>query len=57
MRIRFFFVLLLWLSLGPPLRAQPSPALPDWVQAWIAADAMRPWPPQVPPDVEAGWTG
>lgn len=22
-----------------------SPALPDWVQAWIAADAMRPWPP------------
>ena len=37
--------------------AQPSPTLPDWVQAWIAADAMRPWPPQVPPDVEAGWTG
>lgn len=22
-----------------------SPALPDWVQAWIAADATRPWPP------------
>ncbi|MGB7268992.1 MAG: acyl-CoA thioesterase [Albidovulum sp.] len=22
-----------------------SPALPDWVLAWIAADAMRPWPP------------
>lgn len=22
-----------------------SPALPDWVQAWIAADAGRPWPP------------
>lgn len=22
-----------------------SPALPDWVQAWIAADAQRPWPP------------
>lgn len=22
-----------------------SPALPDWVQAWIAADAARPWPP------------
>jgi len=22
-----------------------SPALPDWVQAWIAADALRPWPP------------
>lgn len=22
-----------------------SPALPGWVQAWIAADAERPWPP------------
>ncbi len=22
------------------------PALPDWVQAWISADAERPWPPQ-----------
>lgn len=22
-----------------------SPPLPDWVQAWIAADATRPWPP------------
>lgn len=22
-----------------------SPALPDWVQAWIAGDAQRPWPP------------
>lgn len=22
-----------------------SPALPDWVAAWIAADAERPWPP------------
>ena len=22
-----------------------SPPLPDWVQAWIAADAQRPWPP------------
>lgn len=24
-----------------------SPALPDWVTAWIAADATRPWPPAV----------
>lgn len=24
-----------------------SPELPDWVKAWIAADATRPWPPQV----------
>ncbi|EEW27019.1 thioesterase family protein [Rhodobacter ferrooxidans] len=23
-----------------------SPPLPDWVQGWIAADALRPWPPQ-----------
>jgi acyl-CoA thioesterase FadM len=22
-----------------------SPILPDWVMAWIAADATRPWPP------------
>lgn len=31
------------LALGADPR---SPALPDWVQAWIAADATRPWPPQ-----------
>jgi acyl-CoA thioesterase FadM len=24
----------------------PSPALPDWVQAWCAAEDQRPWPPQ-----------
>lgn len=30
----------------------PSPALPDWVRSWIAADATRPWPPKVgPPEV------
>lgn len=23
-----------------------SPTLPDWVAAWIAADAERPWPPE-----------
>ncbi len=23
-----------------------SPALPDWVGAWISADAARPWPPE-----------
>lgn len=25
--------------------APESPPLPDWVKAWIAADATRPWPP------------
>lgn len=30
-------------ALGLPAE---SPALPQWVQAWIAADAGRPWPPQ-----------
>ena len=30
-------------ALGFP---ETSPELPDWVQAWIAADAQRPWPPQ-----------
>ncbi|UWP89238.1 acyl-CoA thioesterase [Aliiroseovarius crassostreae] len=24
------------------------PQLPSWVQAWIHADAMRPWPPEQP---------
>lgn len=30
-------------ALGQPNR---SPALPEWVQMWIAADANRPWPPE-----------
>ncbi|WBU52741.1 acyl-CoA thioesterase [Paracoccus sp. SCSIO 75233] len=30
-----------------------SPELPDWVQAWIAADAQRPWPPVMPDDAKA----
>ncbi|MEL7115210.1 MAG: acyl-CoA thioesterase [Pseudomonadota bacterium] len=25
-----------------------SPTLPDWVQAWITAEAERPWPPLSP---------
>jgi acyl-CoA thioesterase FadM len=25
-----------------------SPALPDWVLTWIAAENRRPWPPQTP---------
>jgi len=41
-------------ALGAPVE---SPDLPGWVQAWIAADAQRPWPPKVPADVDAGWTG
>ena len=26
-------------------RDAQSPALPEWVQAWAQADALRPWPP------------
>ena len=29
-------------------RSDPSPSLPEWAKAWIAADAQRPWPPVVP---------
>jgi acyl-CoA thioesterase FadM len=28
--------------LGQPVE---SPPLPDWVQAWIRAESLRPWPP------------
>lgn len=31
----------------------PSPALPDWVAAWIEADAQRPWPPALPTGLAA----
>jgi acyl-CoA thioesterase FadM len=27
------------------MTAEEGPALPAWVEAWIAADATRPWPP------------
>lgn len=30
-------------ALGQPTE---SPVLPGWVEAWIAADAERPWPPR-----------
>ena len=38
-------------------RDAASPTLPDWVQAWIAADAQRPWPPELPPIAPADRTG
>ena len=28
-----------------------KPVLPPWAQAWIDADATRPWPPELPDDV------
>jgi acyl-CoA thioesterase FadM len=31
-------------ALGQPVE---SPALPDWITAWIEADVRRPWPPAV----------
>ena len=33
-------------ALGQPVE---SPALPDWVQNWIDAEATRPWPPHPAP--------
>lgn len=30
-------------AMGQPI---DSPELPAWVQAWIAAEALRPWPPE-----------
>lgn len=27
-------------------QSQESPALPEWIKDWIAADAKRPWPPR-----------
>lgn len=29
----------------------PQPDLPEWVVAWIKADAQRPWPPVLPADL------
>lgn len=29
------------------------PDLPPWAQAWVDADATRPWPPQMPKDIAA----
>jgi len=26
--------------------AETSPPLPDWVEAWTGAEALRPWPPE-----------
>jgi acyl-CoA thioesterase FadM len=37
-------------ALGQPVE---SPALPDWVQGWIDADASRQWPPALPEVAQA----
>lgn len=34
-----------------------SPPLPGWVQAWIRADAERPWPPALAGIGPDAWTG
>ncbi|SEO59172.1 Acyl-CoA thioesterase FadM [Salinihabitans flavidus] len=31
-------------AMGQP---EASPPMPDWVQAWVAAEATRPWPPEM----------
>ena len=31
--------------------ANEQPDLPSWVQRWIDAEATRPWPPELPPDL------
>ena len=31
-----------------------SPPMPDWVIAWIAADAQRPWPPERGAEAQSG---
>jgi acyl-CoA thioesterase FadM len=35
-------------AIGQPVE---SPALPDWVVGWIAADGIRQWPPALPDGV------
>lgn len=27
-------------------QSEESPPLPDWISAWVSAEAMRPWPPE-----------
>lgn len=34
----------------------PQPELPAWVRNWIDADASRPWPPVLPPDLPPEFT-
>lgn len=38
-------------ALGVPTE---SPVLPDWIAAWAQADALRPWPPEIPAAAKPG---
>lgn len=29
--------------------ASEPPKMPDWMAAWVSADALRPWPPEIGP--------
>lgn len=37
--------------------AAGSPELPEWVKAWVEADAARPWPPEIPQEAKRHLSG
>lgn len=34
-----------------------SPELPEWIKAWVEADAIRPWPPELPEEAKQHLSG